>query len=392
MYRVDDGRRWRGAMSWTEPDGTRRRRIVSGRTSEEARANLDALRRDLHLGTVAPKGRAITVAEFLSEWLERDAARVRPSTHAVREQHVRCWITPAIGKLTLARLTPADVERMLAEFSKNGRPVTPAESTKAPSRQRRTAAPRTVAHVRASLRVALGDARRDGLVGRNAAGDARPPRVPYQAIVYLSARQVRRLLLVTSDHEYGPLFAVAVSTGLRQGEILALRWEDVNLEAGRLSVRHALARTAAGDYAVGETKTSKSRRTLPLSQTARDALRRQRTRQDTAWFAAGPAWQDPRGREGTVFTDSVGRPLDPPHVTYAFQKALAAAGLPRVRFHDLRHSAATIMLSEGVPLAVVSEVLGHSSIAITSAHYAAIVPELLGGAAEAVDRALRGTA
>jgi integrase len=339
----------------------------------------------LHLGTLAPAGRAVTVAEYLAQWIERDRARVRPSTWLVREQHVRLWLIPALGRIALVRLTSTDVERALAAFLKVGRPVTGAEAAKG-ARPRRTAvSPRTVTHIRTTLRIALNDARREGLVGRNAAGDARPPRVPVTSIAYLSAPDVRRLLDATRDDEYGPLYALAASTGLRQGELLGLAWADLDLAAGTLTVRRSLARTAEGGYALAQPKTARSRRTIPLPGTARDALLRRRGRQDAAQAAAGSAWQD---RDGLVFTDSIGRILVPHHVSYAFGRARAAAGVPRVRFHDLRHSAATLMLAEGVPLAVISEWLGHSGIAITAAYYAAVVPTLRRDAADAMDRAL----
>ena len=158
-------------------------------------------------------------------------------------------------------------------------------------------------------------------------------------------------------------------------------------ETGTLTVRRGLARTADGGAALAETKTASSRRTILLPGPARDALTRQRGQQDAARDAAGSAWQD---RDELVFTDSIGRPLRGTHVTYLFKKARDAAGLPPVRFHDLRHSAATLLLAEGVPLVVISEQLGHSGIAITAAHYAAIVPALRREAADAMDRALGG--
>jgi integrase len=235
------------------------------------------------------------------------------------------------------------------------------------------------------LRIALAAAVRDGLVARNAAADALPPRLPHRSIAYLSAPDVRRLLDGTRDDEFGPIYALAVSTGLRLGELLGLGWQDVDFAAGTLTVRQSLARTADGKWALDEPKSAGSRRTIPLPSTAADALLRQRDRQDAAREAAGSAWQD---RAGLVFTDGIGRPLIGPRVSYAFRRARAAAGLPPVRFHDLRHCAATLMLAEGVPLAVISRWLGHSGIVITAAHYAEVVPTLQHDAAAAMDRAL----
>jgi integrase len=295
--------------------------------------------------------------------------------------HLRVYLVPTLGRVVLARLAPSDVERALLAFLASGRP----EGSEARTRGRRLISPLTVRHIRATLRIALAEAVRDGLVSRNAAADALPPRVPHRPISYLEARDVRRLLDATRDDEIGPAIAVAVSTGLRLGELLGLSWKDIDLGEGTLAVRRSLARTAGGGWALAETKTARSRRTIPLPSTAVAALLRQRDRQARAREAAGTAWQD---RESLVFTDSVGRPLKPDCVSYRFQRARTAVGLPHLRFHDLRHSAATLMLAEGVALAVISEWLGHSGIAITASHYAAVVPALRRDAADAMDRAL----
>lgn len=374
----------RGVVTWTDPDGARHRRTVRGQTSAEARDKLDDLRRDLRLGTLAPAGPALTVAGYLAEWIERDRARVRPSTWRGRETHVRVYLVPALGRLTLARLAPKDVERATTSFIKSGRPET-AEQRRRGRQTRRPVAPLTARHVRSTLRLALADAVRDGLVGRNAAADARPPYVEHRAVTYLPAADVRRLLDATRDDDFGPLYALAATTGLRLGELLGLAWRDVDMTAGTLTVRRSLARASGGGWALAEPKSARSRRTIPLPATARAALDHQRIRQDALRLAAGTAWQD---RDDLVFTDTIGRPMRPEGVSVTFGKARGAAGVPVVRFHDLRHSAATMMLAEGVPLAVISEWLGHAGIAITASHYAAVVPALRRDAADAMDRAL----
>ena len=387
IYKVDGGRRWRGAVTWTEPDGTRRRRVVSGATSEEARGRLDDLRRELRLGTTVPKGPALTLRSYLQEWIERDRARVRPSTWAVREQHVRLWLNPALGNIGLARLSSADVERALGEFLRTGRPMASVEVGKRAGR-RRSVSPLTVRHVRATLRTALSDAERDGLVGRNAAGLARPPYVPSAEIPYLDAEQVRRLLAATDRDPNGTLYATLVGTGLRLGEALGLFWSDVDLGGGTVAVRRSMALRADGTYGLAEPKTVRSRRTVPLTATARHALESQRARQDAARLSAGSSWQG----GDLVFSDSVGRGLKPRDVSHAFARTVAAAGLPKVRLHWLRHTFATLTLGQGVGLAVISELLGHSGVAITASSYAAVLPTLHSQAAQALDRALGSSA
>lgn len=371
--------RFRGAVTWTEPDGRQRKRIVSGATRDEARAKLDEVRRELRLGTVAPDG-LMTVADFLTTWIEDQRREVRPSTWRTSEMYVRVYLVPALGRLQLARLSARDVDRALDTFQREGRPVRDGDT-----RLRRPVSAVTAAHVRSALRHALNDAMRAGLVSRNAAADSKPPRVDQRPITYLSTRQLAKLLEATAECEFGPLYAIAATTGLRRGEILGLTWADV--DGGVVRVRRSMGRTADG-WGLGEVKSARSRRTLPLPATARQALETQHTRQRFAEKAAGAAWQN---RDADlVFTDSVGRPLLPEYVSHRFGKDVRAAGVPRVRFHDLRHSAATALLAAGVPMAVISDWLGHSGIAITAAAYAAVVPELLADAADAIDRALGG--
>ncbi len=382
VYPDSDGKRWRGVVTWTEPDGRRRRRYVSAATSAAARDKVDKLRADLRLGTMAPVGPPLTVDEYLTSWIERDRIRVRPATWVGRASHVNTYLVPTLGRLALARLAPSDVEHALARWLEKGRPVTAEESRRGAPRPR-PIAPLTARHIRATLRIALGDAVREGLVSRNAAADARAPYVPHREITYLEVPDLLQLLDATAEDELGPLYAVAATTGLRLGELLGLSWRDVR--GGTLTVRRSLALATRGSWKLAEPKSARSRRTIPLPARAREALATQEARQAASKAAAGAAWQD---RDGLVFTDAVGRPWRPDRVSAAFGRACATAGGPRVRLHDLRHTAATLLLAEGTPLAVISDLLGHSGIAITAGYYAGVVPELRRDAADAMDRAL----
>src|SRR5262249_19237434 len=161
------------------------------------------------------------------------------------------------------------------------------------------------------------------------------------------------------DDRLGPLYRVAILTGLRQGELLGLHWQDVDLTGATLTVRHALQRID-GVPALVEPKTKRSRRTIALPAGAIAALTEQRRRQAEDRLAAGGRWDD----WGLVFASTVGTPLDAPNVTHRLQRILADAGLPRQRFHDLRHLCATLLLSQGVSPRVVMEQLGHSQIGL----------------------------
>jgi integrase len=368
MYRAANGR-WHGALISTDPvTGRRTRKVVSGRTMAIVRDRMAELRRQLE-ATGRPTSKT-SVAEFLTPWLEAERGRIRAATWRGRELHVRSYILPAIGSLALADLRPTDVERMTASVIAGGRSGVSAR------------------HARSTLRRALVDAERDGLVNRNVAALSRPPKIERHEIRVLSADETRALLEGTEDDEYGPLYALAAMTGLRQGEILGLAWNDVDGLDGHsptLTVRHSLARVAGG-WGLAEPKTRRSRRTLELGPIVVRTLRRQRARQKEARLAAGTdVWQN---ADNLAFTDPIGRPLVGTDVTYRFGLALARIGLPRVRFHDLRHGAASIMLAQGTPLIEVSRQLGHSTISITADTYAHLDREQRRAASDAIERAL----
>jgi integrase len=202
----------------------------------------------------------------------------------------------------------------------------------------------------------------------------------------LDANQAQRLIEHTREDRLGPLFAVAIYTGLRQGELLGLRWPDLDLEAGALAVRQAVQKVD-GAWQFVEPKSERSRRTLPLPPQAVAALREQKARVREARAVAGSRWVE----WGLVFPSTLGTPLDASNVTHRLQAALLDAGLPRQRFHDLRHCCATLLLSQGVPARVVQEVLGHSQVSLTLGTYSHVMPTMLQEAATAMNRALGGS-
>lgn len=360
VYQIADGR-WRGAVVLVDPaTGDRTRRTVSAATAKECREKLDKLR------TAGTPSSTMPTGDWLAAWLPTTRLRLAPSTFRGYETVVRS-IAEHVGTVPLGTLSPTDVERMTAAMVASGRSA------------------RTAGMARKVLRLALRQAIRDGLVTRNVAAEARPPRVePYTART-LTAAEARHLIEATADDELGPLWAVLVATGLRQGEALGLTWDAIDMEAGTLAVRRSLARGWDGKPALGSPKSDRSRRTIALPSVARTALVTRRQRQDAAKKAAGSAWAD---RDGLVFTDAAGRPLVGRDVLPVLRRALARAGLPAIRCHDLRHTAATLQLAAGVPLAVISRTLGHSSLAITADIYASVTPDLRREAADAMDRAL----
>jgi integrase len=360
VYRTAGGR-WRAALTVPHPDGEHRvRKILSGRKRAEVVRKLEQLKQDARGGFATGQ----TTGAYLGRWVEAVRPRLRPATHREYSRHVRTHLRP-LGDVPLTALTPGHVERLLAALVASG------------------LSPRTAVHVRSTLRRALNDAVRDGLIGRNAAALARPPRVVRHEMQTLTAAQVRDLLEATEGDAFGPLWALAVGSGLRLGELLGLAWDDI--EPGRLIVRRAMARAADGGWALAEPKSGRSRRTVMLPALAQEALRARRTAQDADREAAGSAWQD-RGL-GLIFTDTVGRQLTPTYVSDQWRRTRRRLGLS-VRFHDLRHTYASLLLGAGVPLKVVSDSMGHSSITLTADTYGHLTPELRREAADALDRAL----
>jgi integrase len=222
-------------------------------------------------------------------------------------------------------------------------------------------------------------------VSRNVAKLVDPPRVARHEIQPLTPEQAKALIETSVENRHRALWITALGTGLREGELLGLRWDDVDLDAGRLRVRHTLA-NVNGELTLLEPKTDRSRRTVLLPDSVVAALRAHRTRQRMERLVAGSRWVD----SGHVFTTLVGKPIHGATVTRAFQAALARAGLPRSRFHDLRHAAATFLLAQGMTLEDVKQLLGHSSITLTSNTYGHVLEQRQREVAAAMDAVLGG--
>jgi integrase len=324
--------------------------------------------RDVQQGLPVATDDRQTVEQYLRGWLE-EAVRpsVRPKTYTTYEGYVRCHLVPELGRIPLSKLGPHDVQSMLNRKLAAG------------------LSPRSVHHLRAILRSALGRAVRWGELPRNVAALVEAPHVARYEIRVLGPAEARQFLEIASDDRLAALYTVALAVGLRQGEALGLRWEDVALDAGSLMVRHALQRIS-GKLQLVEPKTQLSRRTIALPPFAVAALRKHRTRQLQEQLWAGSRWQE----QGLVFTSSIGTPLDGSNVTHRLQRLLREAGLPRQRFHDLRHSAASLLLVQGVHPRVVMETLGHSQISLTLNTYSHVIPSLQREAADRMEAVLAG--
>jgi integrase len=361
-----DGR-WEARVIVTRPDGRRARRSLLGRSRAEVRDKLQAALR-AEASAVPLPGERLTVAAFLDHWL-RDTVRpsVRPRTYLSYASLVRIHLGPGLGQLPLARLSPQHVQAFLNAKTASG------------------LSPRTVGYLRAVLRQALGQAERWGMVTRNAARLAEPPRIPRREIRPFFPEEARQFLDAIRGDRLEALYLVALGVGLRQGEILGLAWSDVDLDSSSLTVRHALQRVERALILV-EPKSATSRRVIALPVLVRDSLRAHRLRQHGERLLAGSRWHD--DERGLVFTTTVGTPMDGIAVTRRFQSVLREAGLPRQRFHDLRHACASLLLAQGVAPRVVMETLGHSQISLTLNTYSHVIPALGRAAADEMDAVL----
>lgn len=368
VARLPDGR-WQGRYTVHDGDGRALRRAVYGKTKREAEDRLiDVLRDRNHQAIMFTRGRGPTVASYLEGWLTGVAVRCRPRTFERYRGLLRHHVIPALGAVPLTRLEVRQVNSLLAAKLAEGQ------------------APQSVHHLRAVLRAALSAAVREGLVTRNVAALADPPRVPERVATVLTAAQARQLVAAAATARDGPLWVLALATGARQGELLGLRWDDYSPETKELRISRTLQRLR-GEWVVGETKTARSRRTLILPPVAVAALTRQRTQQLTDRLSAGPGWQD---SGGLIFTTATGAPREGTHVTKVFQRSCAEIGLPRVRFHDLRHTTATVLAAAGIPVRDVQDQLGHSTVLTTLRTYVHAVPEAQRIVASTLDGILTG--
>lgn len=337
----------------------KRQKLLYGRSFAEVKAKLAAAQAELNKGRL-PARRAPTVAEFLRSWLESSVKpRVRPLTYAGYKVNVEKHLVPILGKIPLDQLTPQHVQDMI-----NGRLAAGLSG-------------KSVAYIHQVLRTALGLAVRWDLAPRNVARLVDRPRIERPPIQPLSPYEARKFMRAIRGHRLEALFSVALALGLRQGEALGLRWQDVDFGANTLQVNHQLQRIE-GQLTLVPPKTPKSRRTLVMPTTTAERLREHQKRQVAEKLWAGAKWHD----SDLIFANRVGGPTQARHVITQFHDALAGAGIRSVRFHDLRHSCATLLLVQGVSPRVVMEVLGHSEIALTMNAYSHVIPELQREAAQ----------
>ncbi|MDQ3654426.1 MAG: site-specific integrase [Chloroflexota bacterium] len=357
--RASDGR-WVGSVHLGWDETGRRRKVVYGKTRAEVSRKIAKIIADHQKGLPIQTSDK-TLSVFLDEWLEESVKpSVRPRTYDSYRLIVNLHLTPALGKHKLPKLTQQHIMAMMAAKRADG------------------SSERTIAYIRAVLRIALNQAMRLDLVHRNVAALVKPPTVPQYEATALDTTQALRLLEQVRSDRLAALYGVALSLGLRQAEAFGLRWKDVDLDGGLLTVRFQL-RVVDGEPTFVEPKSRRSRRTITLPAPLVTALKAHRMRQKEERLKAGPRWQD----HDLVFSTPIGSPLDDSNVRKQFAEHLDAAGLPSIRYHDLRHSAASLLAARGVAQRTVMEILGHTQMSTTSNVYTHVTTDSM---KEATDR------
>ena len=358
IYPLKDGR-WVSYIRM--PDG--RKKFFTGRTRDAVKYRLQEAQRQAAAGQL-PMGRDVQVSAYLERWLA-DAVRhsVRPKTYENYDLCVR-RLLPFIGRSRLRALTPEQIQFALGKLLDSGMAL------------------RTVRQVHMVLRKALKQGVLWRLLVTNPSDAVSAPRPERKEMRTLTEDQVRHLLTVARGmRDYG-LWVFLVTTGLRLGEALALRWSDLDLREGRATIRRAVQRQRGAGLVFVEPKSARSRRTVPIPRETIDVLEDQRGCNDRDRSRALGLWQE----NDLVFPNPIGRPRDTAYRSISFHTALDRARLPRMRLHDLRHTAATHLLSMQIHPKVVQDLLGHSTIAITLDTYSHVMPALAKAASNEMSR------
>ncbi len=367
----DAAGRWHGYVSMgLRPDGKRDRRHVSGTTRAAVVAKVRELEQKRDAGLADPTQTNMSVSEWLDHWLENVAVRkVRPRTWESYESIVRLHLKPGLGHHRLQRLQPEHLEQHYSALADSGLSAA------------------TVLRVHRVLSRALKVALQRGRTGRNVAALVDPPAAGRaDSASPLNADEARAVLSAAAAMRNGARWTVALALGLRQSEALGLRWSDVDLQVGRLTVRRGLHRVKGRGLVYEEPKADRSRRTIALPKRLVEALQRHHTAQAQERLAGGTLWE----HNDLVFAQANGRPIDRRADWKAWKALLQAAGVRDVRLHDGRHTAATLLLTAGVHPRVVMELLGHSQMRTTTDTYSHVLPALAQEAADRLDDALWG--
>src|SRR6266567_6226261 len=340
-----------------------KRKYFYGDTRRGVADKLKVALREQQQGTLAT-GPQQSLNTYLTNWLEEvHKPTLRVSSYVNYRKLINTYILPALGHIRLQKLSPQQVLTLYRQKEKEG------------------LSPKTINSIHGVLHKALDNAVRWNLVSRNVCDLVSPPRIVKPEIQPLTMEQAHKLLEAARGHRLEAMLTVALTTGMRRGELLALRWADIDFEHGHLRVRRTMNYLAGHGFIEGEPKTQKSRRSILLPQFVIEALEQHKTHQGETRQKAGARWHD----HDLVFCNMVGGFQDTRYLGKLFTQLLKDAGLPHMRFHDLRHSAATILLGMNVHTTGVQELRGHSNISTTMDTYSHFLPSMQKDAMDGLD-------
>jgi len=346
-------------------------------TKKDAEKRLSELLSQLDTGGFVRPSK-LTLGEFLEQWL-RDYVwpNLAPTTSEIYEFIINHHLVPALGNLPLTQLKPEVIQRYISEKLERGR-----------CDGKGGLSPKTVRHHYVTLHDALSAAVKWGLLARNPADAISPPRVQCHEMQTWNEDEVTLFLKAAKGTPYYCLFYIALYTGMRRSELLPLRWQDIDLILGQISVSRSLHRPIGSSEPVfREPKTASGRRTIALSPSAIMVLKEHQEKQKLECIMLGKSLTD----DNLVFSCVDGKSLSPDNVTHAWFKLVRRTGLKPIRLHDARHTHASLMLKQGIHPKIVQERLGHSSIQITLDTYSHIAPGLQKAAAERFDELVNHT-
>ena len=378
-----EGRGWRGSVALgVDSNGKPIRKYILRQTRGEVLAAIKDLvkKKETNQPITSTKR---TVGTFIPGWLKDIEPLVSPSTYRGYEQTARMYIIPMLGKIPLDQLNGQHVQRFLNKVAslpadtrfKNHGALSRKESSVG------MLSPASVQRINATLKTALSTAITYGFINTNAAKNAKPPKqVKYTAKPLTEVDGLKLLEAVVGDR-YEAITTCGMTLGLRRGEVAGLKWSAINFITGRMEITHQLQRVKGDGVVLRELKSKSSRRSIQLPPFCVEALTRRAAIQERERELAGTKWKD----TGFIFTGKDGGPIMTEKVTTEHTAALIRAKLPHVRFHDLRHTAATLLLAKKVPMKMVQEILGHSSFQITMELYGHVVAEQRGAATQAME-------
>jgi len=349
---MPDGRH-RAELSLGIVNGKRIRKVVYGRTKAECLDRLRRLQIQYARGELSALSN-LTVKEYLDQWLTMRATQVEPGTLANYQRQIDQCLGPYLGPIHLGRLTSAKIQEAYQQMERDG--ISSSERKK----------------IATLVRMVLKDAQKQGLILVNPAANVTTPRHRVEDFEAWTREEVGRFLEAAKGHRLYALFVLALDSGMRQGELFALEWKDIDWTQGAVRVSKSLE-SINGKLRIKIPKTKKSRRTIKLSRFTMDALKVHRNAWDSGFYK-------------TVFTNTQGNWLHRANLrTQVFKKLIAKAGVTEIRFHDLRHTSASLLLQAGVNVKVVSERLGHARIEQTLSTYAHVMPGMQEVAAESAN-------